>query len=121
VVPFAVHVVPVDRWIAEENAKLALRGKRRVDGAYCPIELRHLARHRPDLGLCRVVPHLAERVVRDVVSADEAIHEVLVSRIAVLHDDIVDDRRESGISNERKRKRVDLIVAVRVGERHHGM
>ena len=56
---------------------------------------------------------MPEHLIVDHATADEPIHEVLVTRAAELDDDIVDGGGETRIANQQKTKPVPLDVAVR--------
>jgi hypothetical protein len=54
----------------------------------------------------------SEARVWHLASADESIHQRLVSGRAELDDNVVDDRREPGIADQRETYGVCLVVAV---------
>ena len=53
----------------------------------------------------------------DVLAANESIRELLMSRVAALHDDVVDHGAQAGIADERELERFAERVAVRVADR----
>jgi hypothetical protein len=63
--------------------------------------------------LRRVLPRTAQLRERYILAPDEPIHRLLIPRIAGLDDDIVDERGETRIANQREPEGVPLLVAVR--------
>ena len=114
---------PIDGRVAEQHSDLS-RGRRgiRIQIAYHAVQLRYRPVFRADvLRLRRIVPDVVQFLVRDGFTADVTIHRRLKTHVAVLDDDVVDERAHSAVANNGEFKGLDFYVAVRVRERDDGM
>ena len=110
-------VVPVDWRIARDNAQPPGFAQRRIDRAHSADQFLFLnseaaVRH----GV--VLPSPSQDRSLNVVAADKSVDSVLVARARRLDDDVIHRFRETGIANEREKKRLNLYVAVWIGQRH---
>jgi hypothetical protein len=86
--------LPIDGWVAEEHAKLSLTGQVQVHVAHGAVEL-FVYGAVPDVrDLRRVLPDPLVSASRHVVTTDETVDDVLISRVAELDHDVAYDAGE---------------------------
>jgi hypothetical protein len=64
------------------------------------------------VGLRRVLPRRPEFFGGDLITSNETVHECLMPCTAELDHDVIDDRSESRIADQREPKCMALFVAV---------
>src|SRR5688572_2296738 len=108
----ARRVVPVERWIAEEDAQLALSRKRGIERAHGPEELLVHRDVPRTVRYRRVLPCESQLLVRHRFAADESIHDGLVCGATGFDDDVVDGSSEARIADQREPELIALLVVV---------
>ncbi len=68
--------------------------------------------------LGRVKPYSLERVTRNVLTTEVAVDELLVSRVARLDEDVIDDSGKSRVTDQGQLKRFALLITMRVAYGH---
>src|SRR6185503_13606818 len=86
----ARRVLPVERWIAEEDAQLSLSRKRGIERAHGPEELLVHRDVPRTVRYRRILPGASQLLVRRRFAADESIHDGLVCGATGFDDDVVD-------------------------------
>src|ERR1700680_884363 len=83
-----------------------------IEGSHGPVELLIYRRIPHRVWLSCVLPNLSQNLVRNIFAVDKLVHDVLMSRVDGVHDNVIDCVRKPGIAYQGKPESLSLLIVM---------